>query len=301
MSTTASEKKPWELFSEEKLREIEEARKAVEAKGEEALMSEKDGTYGKVCRACMKPNALSTDFCTGCSFPTVKWDIERLPDNIFLELVRGKDIVCPFFFFFLFFLSHPSPSPQVFNMFFFPPSSHSSIPQLYRQSQGSKVHFRDDNYLVFDDKFGISDTHLMVIPTAVYRDISELDASHIPMLERLFELGLTEAKRRAPVHLDGKDGRPTIEEACVAGYNFPVSVFHLHLHFALPPYKHEKVFQYPRWHPHQKVISDLKKFGKVQLYSDHPNDEEGQKTYDDKIKYHFSCLEQQKKDVTSKV
>lgn len=32
---------------------------------------------------------------------------------------------------------------------------------------------------------------------------------------------------------------------------------------ALPPYKHEKVFIYPRWHPHDKVVQDLELHGKV--------------------------------------
>jgi hypothetical protein len=58
-----------------------------------------------------------------------------------------------------------------------------------------------------------------------------------------------------------------------------VSVKHLHLHLVLPPFRHEKVFQYPRWHSHAKVVRDLKEHGKVHLYCDQPNDEEGNKEY----------------------
>lgn len=41
-----------------------------------------------------------------------KEDLQRMPDNIFLELIKGVDI-------------------------------------------GTTVYYRDDNYLVFDDKFGV--------------------------------------------------------------------------------------------------------------------------------------------------
>src|SRR5690606_25308386 len=66
----------------------------------------------------------------------------------------------------------------------------------------------------------------------------------------LYERGLSELKRRNPARFKGKN----IEDYVVAGYNHPGSVKHIHLHMALPPYKHEKVWQYPRWHPHAKVI-----------------------------------------------
>lgn len=47
---------------------------------------------GLICRACTKPNTISTTFCTGCGFPCTEDDIQRLPDNIFLQLVKGEDI-----------------------------------------------------------------------------------------------------------------------------------------------------------------------------------------------------------------
>jgi hypothetical protein len=70
---------------------IDKARAETEAKGE--LKIDPKGTYGIICRACTKPNAPNATFCTGCSFPASKWDLQRLPDNIFLEMVNGKDVV----------------------------------------------------------------------------------------------------------------------------------------------------------------------------------------------------------------
>jgi hypothetical protein len=43
---------------------------------------------------------------------------------------------------------------------------------------------------------------------------------------------------------------------------------------ALPPYNHEQVFLFPRWHPYAKVLADLELHGRVRLYHDHPNEAE---------------------------
>src|SRR5690606_30515333 len=106
-------------------------------------------------------------------------------------------------------------------------------------------------------------------------DITKLTEKHIPLLEDLFRLGIEEFKRRNIKEFEGKN----LEDLVVAGYNFPVSVKHLHLHLVLPPFKHRKVFQYPRWHSHKKVVSDLKKHGRVITYEEKPNDKEGEEEY----------------------
>jgi len=80
----------WKSFSSEQLAAIEDARAVVRAKG--ALARDPKGTYGLICRACTKPNSVDVDFCTGCGFPSQPEDVQRLPDNIFKELVDGKDI-----------------------------------------------------------------------------------------------------------------------------------------------------------------------------------------------------------------
>jgi len=210
-----------------------------------------------MCPACSKPNALEVSFCTGCEFATEESDIQRVSENIFLDMIQGKDT-------------------------------------------GTKVILRTDEFLVFDDKYGVSDNHLDVIPIAVIPDILSLRAEHIPVVEQLYQLGLQEFERRlaqssnkAITLFKGKN----LNDYIVAGYNLPVSVKHLHLHIVLPPFTHEKVFQYPRWHSQSKIVNDLKKHGRVIPYSEQPHDEEGAAVYNKLIKEHreFSALLQEPK------
>lgn len=221
----------WKSMPAAQAAAIEKARAEAAAKGEIDMKS--GGTFGSICRFCTKPNSVSVAFCTGCSFPASKWDIQRLPDNIFLEMVKGKDV-------------------------------------------GAKVHVRNEQLLVFDDKFPVTDHHLDVIPTAVYDDITKLNATHIPLLEAMYAAGKQQLLSRNIAWLKGQD----IDAFISAGYNFPVSVKHLHIHVMLPPFKHNKVLQYPRWHSHAKVMRDLKAHGKVILYETTPNDAEGKAEYD---------------------
>jgi len=198
------------------------------------------GTFKKMCRACEKPNALEINFCTGCGFALDDaGDRELQPENVFSDLIKGLDT-------------------------------------------GTNVVFRDSEYLVFDDKFGVSDNHLDIIPIRELESILSLTREDIPMLERMYTLGVNEFARRlrlkynASIQLyEDVDFRDYV----VAGYNLPVSIKHLHLHFVLPPFRHEKVFQYPRWHSHAKVMRDLRKHGRVIPYTEEPNVTEGEGEY----------------------
>jgi len=53
------------------------------------------------------------------------------------------------------------------------------------------------------------------------------------------------------------------------------------------------VFQYPRWHSHNKIVSDLKTYGQVKTYNVYPNDEEGNEEYKKAILLHNSVSETQ--------
>eukprot|EP01080_Neovahlkampfia_damariscottae_P005201 gene5201-8807_t len=226
-------KSSWKDFTKEELEIIEKERNE---KPDIEMDSKKQ--YGIVCPACTKPNSISVNFCTGCSFGTTKKDIQQLPDNVFMNIILGKDSTVPL--------------------------------------------YRDDHFLVFNDKFGVSENHLDVIPTKVIEDITFLTKEDIPLLKKLYELGLKEFESRNIEKYKGKD----LKEFITAGYNYPVSVKHLHLHIVLPPFKHKKVFQYPRWHSMSKVISDLEKYGKVKTYDIEPNDDEGKEEYERAIKTH---------------
>jgi len=238
----ATEQPAWKSFTADQLAAIEKARKDTEAKGD--LKIDPKGTYGIVCRACTKPNAPNATFCTGCSFPATKWDLLRLPDNVFLQVIKGEAV-------------------------------------------GTKVHYRDEKVLVFDDKFGVSDNHIDVIPIAVYEDVTVLTAAHVPLLEEMYATGKKQLESRNLPWLKGQD----IDAFISSGYNFPVSVKHLHVHMILPPFKHNKILQYPRWHNHHKVVADLKKDGKVHLYNEHPNETEGKAEYDRAMKNQEKALE----------
>jgi len=79
----------------------------------------------------------------------------------------------------------------------------------------------------------------------------------------------------------------SLSEYVVAGYTYPVSVKQLHLHLVLPPFKHEKVFLYPRWHSHEKVIHELSTYGKVRTYDQFPDEEEWRRqVFDHAMKGH---------------
>ena len=53
----------------------------------------------------------------------------------------------------------------------------------------TKILIRNDKYLLFDDKFGVSDNHVDVIPIVVINDISNLTKDHVNMLNEMYELG----------------------------------------------------------------------------------------------------------------
>lgn len=119
------------------LQQIEAKRKKIQAQG--PIVREAGATYVRICPSCQKPNSVASSFCTGCTFPLVEWDEQKLP-NLFWNLVKGEDIGC-------------------------------------------NVRARTANFVVFDDKFPVSDVHLDVIPTKEIKDITQLTKADIPMLK----------------------------------------------------------------------------------------------------------------------
>jgi diadenosine tetraphosphate (Ap4A) HIT family hydrolase len=188
---------------------------------------EENGEYGFVCPACLKPNRLNAINCTRCYFTHNEWDIQKLPSNVFLDIIQGREL-------------------------------------------GTPILYRDDLILIFDDKFAVSKNHIDVIPINVICDITDLDSSHIPLIEHMYRKGVEHINSRKIPLFEGLN----IEDVMTCGFNFPVSVKHLHLHIMLPLFSHKSSFSTSRWHPYNKVLSDLKTYGKVHLYKDYPNDEE---------------------------
>jgi len=81
---------PIVLTQTENVKAIEEKRQEAAKKGKQ----ERDpaGNYKLVCPACTKPNSLTVNFCTGCSFGLSEWDEQQMSDNIFLDMINGQDI-----------------------------------------------------------------------------------------------------------------------------------------------------------------------------------------------------------------
>eukprot|EP01116_Phalansterium_solitarium_P006249 TRINITY_DN18555_c0_g1_i1.p1 TRINITY_DN18555_c0_g1~~TRINITY_DN18555_c0_g1_i1.p1 ORF type:complete len:290 (+),score=34.48 TRINITY_DN18555_c0_g1_i1:14-883(+) len=237
-------KRTWRDFSEDELARIELARADARSNNVTRIAGI---NYQKVCPACGKPNALQIDFCTACGFNLFEEDVQRMPDNIFIDIIED------------------------------------------RQQRVHKWHYRDDDYIVFDDKFGTSDNHLDIIPTKLIEDISQLTTEHIPMLERMYELGMETLRNRCrdnanvPIQLYTE---ANLESYATAGYNYPVSVKQLHLHVVLPPVYHTRVLTVGRWHSHAKVLRDLREHGRVIPYQEQPNVPEGQAVYDRMMRLH---------------
>eukprot|EP01124_Arcella_intermedia_P014927 TRINITY_DN21480_c0_g1_i1.p1 TRINITY_DN21480_c0_g1~~TRINITY_DN21480_c0_g1_i1.p1 ORF type:complete len:962 (-),score=266.88 TRINITY_DN21480_c0_g1_i1:38-2923(-) len=190
-----------------------------------------------VCPSCLKPNVLTTTFCTGCTFPLCEWDIQAISENPFLDLARGKDT-------------------------------------------GTYIYLRTPTLLVAEDMFGVSWTsHMQAIPVQEIEDIRFLTKAHIPLLQSLYEAVVGEAEKLEVPFTEHN----SIEEVALIGFNFPVSIKQLHLHLILPPYKHSKISEYPRWHSYEKVIKDLEQFGKVITYDVQPIPADGA-AIDQKVK-----------------
>jgi diadenosine tetraphosphate (Ap4A) HIT family hydrolase len=174
----------------------------------------------------LKPNNKDTPFCTGCGFELVRADLQKLPDNVFMDIITGVN-------------------------------------------KDTEILYQDDAILLFNDKFGVSvyGEHIDVIPREVIEDVTKLTSADIPLVKALYETGLKHLETREFVKRMNIP-KEELAQWITAGFNYPVSVKHLHLHMVLPPFKHEKVFMPPRWHSYEKILSDLEQHGQVTVYTD---------------------------------
>lgn len=215
--------KHWKEFSKEENDQIEKEREETK----KSFKKEDGEEFGLICKACSKPNRLAAKNCTACVFDLHEHDIVKLPKNVFLDILEGRNTDTP-------------------------------------------ILFRDEKVCVFDDKYPVAVNHTDVIPIEVIVDISDLRTEHIELLEHMYQKGVEEFKKR---NLE-QYKKYNIEDLIASGFNYPVSVKHLHLHMVLPPFQHKKCFGTSRWHSFPKVMNDLKKYGKVRLYKDFPDEDE---------------------------
>eukprot|EP00011_Vannellida_sp_DIVA3-517-6-12_P003859 CAMPEP_0114611200 /NCGR_PEP_ID=MMETSP0168-20121206/3990_1 /TAXON_ID=95228 ORGANISM="Vannella sp., Strain DIVA3 517/6/12" /NCGR_SAMPLE_ID=MMETSP0168 /ASSEMBLY_ACC=CAM_ASM_000044 /LENGTH=275 /DNA_ID=CAMNT_0001822159 /DNA_START=37 /DNA_END=861 /DNA_ORIENTATION=- len=143
------------------------------------------------------------------------------------------------------------------------------IPIIQGTALDHEVIRREDECLVFRDKFPVAEVHLQCIPTMLgIEDASFLappllaTAEAISLCKRMREVALDTIKEEVSSLLDVSRLRQPFERYVVLGFNLPVSVRHLHLHAAFPPLHNvEGTFRYPRFHPFDKVIADLERDG----------------------------------------
>ena len=145
----AAENAPaWKSFSAEKLAAIDKVRKEAESKG--PLVMDPKGTYGIICPACLKVCfALLADcrlLCAECICAAARFDSRRFLHGL---LLPGDEV------------GHPAPARQHFpgndqrqarSLQF--PFANAAQFIAAGKDVGAKVVYRDDEILVFDDKFG---------------------------------------------------------------------------------------------------------------------------------------------------
>lgn len=223
--------------------------------------------YSLVCPNCDKPNSLHVKFCTGCSLTLAPEDRREVPANIFLDIVKGNVGTTV--------IRLRTPEICVFDDKF--PVSENHIDVIPTCLAADSPQFGADGKapnepLKFDE---------------IIVDITSLTSQHLPLLERLYKAGKDEFMRRiregqvpwwhSSVFLSSREcvrahrycllhqkntDSDDFDEIVIAGFNFPVSIPHLHLHMALPPFRHEKVFGFPRWHSYKSIHQQLSEYGR---------------------------------------
>ncbi|KAL6048403.1 hypothetical protein QOT17_021081 [Balamuthia mandrillaris] len=130
---------------------------------------------------------------------------------------------------------------------------------LKGHQKNESVHYRDDRICIFDDKFATAKHHVDCIPAEPIVDITQLRRHHIPLLQHMFDKGLEVLRHKWQQDEALRFRNLDVNDYLVVGFNFPVSVRHLHLHMLVLPLRHTDCFKHPRFNPYDKVVADLKK------------------------------------------
>lgn len=198
-----------------------------------------------MCRVCDKPNSLHVSSCSSCGFPMEKpADAQLVVTNPFIPIIEGT-------------------------------------------AEDHEVLRREEECLLFKDKFPVAEVHLQCIPTMLgIEDATFLcppllsPDEAISLCERMKAVSMEVLREEASKVLDLRKLVHPLEHYAVMGFNIPVSVRHLHLHVAFPPlHSVDTTFQYPRFHPFEKVVADIKQHGRVISYFEQPCPQEGASLY----------------------
>ncbi|BAM40097.1 conserved hypothetical protein [Theileria orientalis strain Shintoku] len=131
--------------------------------------------------------------------------------------------------------------------------------------------------------------HLSAFPNGTFYDIKNFRKSHVELLNRIADRcvlvlndivsgkvcvpsvdGLTLGKLRALVGEGASDRSKSWKEllkSVVWGFNYPNAHCHVDMHALLPPISAFSLFKAPFFYPLEKVLGDLRNFGRVRHYS----------------------------------
>ena len=152
----------------------------------------------------------------------------------------------------------------------------------------TKIVYRDEEIAIMNDRFPASLHHIYVVPISKIDDISHLTTKDLALIQSMFNKGVAELKRR---NIPGFQNEPdhnglNFDDHLILGFNYPPSVFYLHLHLIVPPCFNYELFGHPRWHSYNKVLKDLQTLGKVKIYvQGDTKDEAERKAYGDRAKH----------------
>jgi hypothetical protein len=193
----------------------------------------------KVCSSCSKPCLPHFDSCRGCGNVLSESDIQPQIVNPFQHLLDGDD--------------------YNFNV-----------------EKGEKIKtvlLRAPRFLVIRAFFRLSENKVVVIPTSYIRDPTDLDRSHIPLLQEMYRAGvevLCKSSFHPVMTKENVDKFEDLEKFISCVFSIPSSVHYLHLHFYMPPFC-DKDLSAPtgmtRGYPFKKVLSDLQTHGRIVLYN----------------------------------
>lgn len=212
------------LATEDTIAKIYERRRTFDLSSKERTEKSLDPKkYRLVCPICEKPNITTSHECGACNFDLHPLDVVEMRENIFSNIAEG----------------------------------HVTEHRIY---------CRNEDLVVLGDKFPIADVHLDCIPTTPIEDITNLNTNHINLLRNMYEEGrqvIWQQIQSSHLLSSKIDRMEQIDPLIIAGFNLPVSVYHLHLHMIVPPLRHTNSFKFPRWHPYPRVMRDLTKYGRV--------------------------------------
>ena len=97
--------------------------------------------------------------------------------------------------------------------------------RIVKKELPSNIVYEDKDFVVFTDRKPVSDHHYLVVPRRHIQDARVLTSEHIPLIEKMADIGKTVLREKAGSEDDSR-----------MGFHWPPFLFvkHLHLHMIAP-------------------------------------------------------------------